>query len=189
MNRTLILASKSPRRSFLLEQAGIPFEVRTRDIEEVYPDSLPSKEVAAYLAELKAEGVRDFIVDNEIVLTADSVVIYRDLIFGKPKNYEDAFAKLKAMSGNMHKVVTGVCLLSANRKITFSVETDVYFKSINDKEIEYYIKKFQPYDKAGAYGIQEWIGYTKIERIEGSYSNVMGLPIAKVYEALKLFGI
>lgn len=186
MAQRIILASKSPRRSQLLEQAGIKFTIKTRDIEEIYPSTLAAPDVAPYLAELKAEGVKDFLeTPDDIILTADSVVILGNTIFGKPKNYEDAVRILRQLSGQKHQVITGVCLLTLQKKKIFSGVSNVYMDALTENEIEYYVKNFQPYDKAGAYAIQEWIGLCKINKIEGTYSNIMGLPVDMVYKALQ----
>ncbi len=185
----LILASKSPRRAQLLTQAGIPFIVETLDVPEDYPEDMPVDEVAIYLAEKKAEGGRHLIeYDNDVLLTADSVVILDDVIYGKPEDYDDAVRILTQLSGRVHKVITGVCLLSRRRKVTTFGESLVHFLPLTRADIDYYIQKYQPYDKAGAYAVQEWIGLCKIARIEGTYSNIMGLPVDKVYEALLEMG-
>ncbi len=188
MNRKLILASRSPRRSFLLKQAGFEFEVRAVDIdEEDYPADLPVDAVAGYLAYQKALAARHFIEKDEIIIASDSVVILGDQIFGKPADYHDAVRILRALSGQMHRVITGVCLLSKDKEEVFSDVANVYFDELNDKEIEYYIKTYEPYDKAGAYAIQEWIGLCKISKIEGTYANIMGLPVHLVYKKLAMF--
>ncbi len=188
MNRSIILASQSPRRSFLLKQAGFEFTVKPVDIdEEDYPADLPVDEVAGYLAHQKALAARSFIQHDEIVLTADSVVILNNEIYGKPVNRADAVRILRALSGNMHRVITGVCLLAKEREVVFSDEAKVYFDQLSDAEIDYYIDNYQPFDKAGAYAIQEWIGLCKISKIEGTYANIMGLPVQRVYEELQRF--
>jgi septum formation protein len=182
---SLVLASKSPRRSYLLEQAGIPFTVRTADVEEVYPEDLPVLEVAPYLAELKAEGAAHLLrADNEVLLTADSVVIIDGKIYGKPVDREDAAATLRKLSGSRHTVVTGCCLKDHAKKEVFAGVTQVYFDPLTEEEIYWYLDNCQPYDKAGAYGIQEWVGLARINRIEGTYPNVMGLPVDLVYGRL-----
>lgn len=182
---TIILASKSPRRSYLLEQAGIPFTVRTADVEEIYPDDLPALEVAPYLAKLKAKGSLHLLEqEEEVLLTADSVVIIDGVIYGKPKNRAEAIATIEKMSGRMHTVVTGCCLMNRHREMVFSGVSDVYFNELSRSEIEWYIDECQPFDKAGAYGIQEWIGLAKIHKIVGTYPNIMGLPVDLVYEHL-----
>jgi len=183
----LILASKSPRRKELLERASIPFTIRTLDVEEVYPDNLPKNEVAEYLAVLKAEAALPNLADNEIVLGADSIVILEDTIYGKPKDTQDAHHILRQLSGQTHEVITGVCLLSKNKKVSFSAVSKVWMEELSEEEIAYYVETFQPFDKAGAYAIQEWIGLCKISKIEGTYSNIMGLPTEMVYRALKVF--
>ncbi|MEL7020746.1 MAG: Maf family nucleotide pyrophosphatase [Bacteroidota bacterium] len=181
----LILASKSPRRAQLLREAGIPFEIKTKEVEEIYPDDLSVDQVAQYLAVLKAESCRSFIQrKDDLLLAADSVVILGDTIFGKPKDKADAFHTLRALSGQVHQVTTGVCLLSQNEKVAFSESSKVHFEELTDEEIEYYIEQYQPYDKAGSYAIQEWIGLCKISKIEGTYANIMGLPVDKVYRVL-----
>jgi len=182
---SLILASKSPRRSYLLEQAGIPFTIRTADVEEVYPPETQVLEVAPYLAALKAQGAMHLLEsDEEVLLTADSVVIVDGKIYGKPANREEAVATLRTLSGNQHTVVTGCCLKSRTKQEVFSGVSEVYFSDISDAEIDWYIDACQPFDKAGSYGIQEWVGLAKIKRIDGTYPNVMGLPVNLVYEHL-----
>ena len=181
----IILASKSPRRSFLLKEAGFEFEIRTRDTDESYPSDLPTDEVAAYIAKKKADAVKDFLVDDEIIITADTIVIMDDKIYGKPKNYEDAVRILQEISGKMHRVITGVCILTKDKEQVFSDLTEVFISEMTDQEIRHYLDTCQPFDKAGAYGIQEWLGYVKVGRINGSYANVMGLPVHRVYELLK----
>ena len=183
----LILASKSPRRRQLLTEAGFEFVIRTKEVEETYPETLVAHDVPAFLSDKKAEASRDLIEPNEILLAADSVVILNHKIYGKPKDEADAFRIIKTLSGNMHEVVTGVTLLSQGKKVTFSDVAKVYLKELTDEEIWYYVKKFKPMDKAGAYAIQEWIGLTKVSKIEGSYYNIMGLPVHLVYEQLHNF--
>lgn len=188
LQRKLILASKSPRRSFLLKQAGFEFEVNAVDIDEDnYPKDLPVEEVAAYLAREKAQAAKHFITSNEIIIASDSVVILDNEIFGKPTDYNDALRILRALSGHMHRVITGVCLLSAEKEEVFSEVAKVYMDELSDEEIDYYIHTYQPYDKAGAYAIQEWIGLCKVSKIEGTTANIMGLPVSLVYQKLQLF--
>lgn len=187
LKRKIILASKSPRRSQLLREAGFNFEVKTKEVEEDFPATMPVNEVAEYLAEKKANASKEFLTDNEILLTADSVVILGNEIFGKPENHEDATRILKKLSGNEHQVITGVCLLSKEKKVTFSGVSKVQLEELSEEEIEYYVNKFQPFDKAGAYAIQEWIGLCKISKIEGTYTNIMGLPMELVYRKLSEF--
>lgn len=188
LNRKIILASKSPRRSQLLRQAGFTFEVKSLDVEETYPADLPVAEVAGYLARKKAHGGRHLVnTAEEVLLTADSVVILGDTIFEKPQDRADAVRILKALSGQMHEVITGVCLLSLEKERVFSGVSKVLFDDLSDEEIGYYIDHYQPFDKAGAYAIQEWIGLCKIKRIEGTYTNIMGLPMELVYRELAMF--
>ena len=188
LQRKLILASKSPRRSFLLKQAGFEFEVNAMDIDETnYPADLSVKEVPAYLAREKARAAQVFTKDNEIIIASDSVVIIDNEIFGKPTDYNDAVRILQALSGRMHLVITGVCLLSTEKEVVFSDVSKVYIDTLSREEIDYYIEHYQPYDKAGAYAIQEWIGLYKVSKIEGTQSNIMGLPIHLVYQKLQAF--
>lgn len=186
-NKKIILASKSPRRKQLLAEAGFVFDIEVHDTNESYDDNLPPREVAEYVAEQKAQAMVGLLKDDEIILAADTIVTADDIIFGKPKDYDDAFRILKLLSGKRHEVITGVCLLSKGKKKVFSAVSGVYFDVMSDAEIDYYIEKYQPYDKAGAYGIQEWIGLCKIEKIEGLYSNIVGLPMADIYRELSLF--
>lgn len=184
----IILASKSPRRSQLLEQAGIPFRVQTMDVEESYPDELPSLEVAPFLARKKANASLELLQkSNQVLLTADSVVILNDTIYGKPTDREEAIRIVGELSGHCHTVVTGVCLKSLSKELVFSGISHVYFKELTRAEIEFYVDTYHPYDKAGAYAIQEWIGLCKISRIDGTYHNIMGLPVDLVYDALTEF--
>ena len=185
--KKIILASKSPRRQQLLEQAGLDFEIKAKSIDEIYPATMPVREVPAYLSQLKADACADFLEKERILLTADSVVILNDTIYGKPKDEEDAFNIIKSLSGNVHEVITGVTLRTTEKSITFSDVAYVHFDTLTDEEIWYYIHNYQPFDKAGAYAIQEWIGLTKIIKIDGSYYNIMGLPIQKVYQYLMDF--
>ena len=185
LNKKIILASKSPRRKHLLEQAGFTIEIKTKEVEENYPPELPVADVAPFLAEKKALACMDFLTsENDLLLAADSVVILNNKIYGKPIDYDNAFQILKELSGNIHEVITGVCLLSKNKKKVFSGLSRVHFRNISDEEIAHYINTCQPYDKAGAYAIQEWIGLCKISKIEGTYSNIMGLPMEDVYREL-----
>ncbi len=185
---SIILCSKSPRRKELLTNCGIEFTMSTDyDVEEVYPKDLPAYNVAEYLSELKAEGYPNAIADNEILITADTVVILGDRVLGKAKTRDEAIEMLTALSGNSHEVVTGVTFRGKNSKSTFSSTTRVWFRSVTEEEIVHYVDKYIPYDKAGSYGIQEWIGYVAIERIDGSFYNVMGLPIQQLYVNLTQF--
>ncbi|MBA4410002.1 MAG: Maf family nucleotide pyrophosphatase [Bacteroidota bacterium] len=183
----IILASKSLRRQELLHDLGLKFRVQATDIPEVFPEGMNMTEIPIYLAELKAEAFRPFLKNNQMVITADTIVWLDGHILNKPTDYADGFRMLKDLSGKKHQVLTGVCLLSTEKKVSFYELTDVWFKSLSDEEIQFYLANFRPYDKAGAYGIQEWIGYIGIYRIEGSFFNVMGLPVQSLYEHLKAF--
>ncbi len=187
LNRPLILASQSPRRSQLLREAGLEFTVRASDIDESFPSDMPVEEVAPWLARRKAEAAGHLIQDQEIILAADSVVILDGVIYNKPADHAEAFRMIRALSGRQHTVITGVCLLSKEKEKVFSGVTKVWFGELTDDEIDYYIETCKPFDKAGAYGVQEWIGHCKITRIEGTFSNVMGLPVDLVYAALQEF--
>ncbi|MCW3084331.1 MAG: septum formation inhibitor Maf [Bacteroidetes bacterium] len=179
-----ILASKSPRRQFLLKDLGIDFEVHTKDVDESFPEHLQAAEIPLYLCEKKAAAFDQELHDNTIVITADTIVWVNGQVLNKPENYDDAVRMLKLLSGKMHEVYTGVCIRSKNKTKSFYSLTNVYFKTLSDYEIDYYIRNYNPYDKAGAYGAQEWIGYIAVEKIEGSYFNVMGLPVRELYEEL-----
>lgn len=179
----IILASKSPRRQELLRQMDVDFRIVLKEVDESYPNTLSPEEVAVYIAEKKAKAY-DGTVTNEIVLTADTIVCIDDLILGKPEDEADAIAMLKRLSGRVHKVVTGVCIVSKGEYNLFHDVSEVFFRTITDEEINNYVTKYKPYDKAGSYGIQEWMGITAIQRIEGSYTNVVGLPTEKVYQQL-----
>ena len=181
----LILASNSPRRKELLAGLGVPFEVRVlQDIDEDYPENLPVNEVARYIAKEKADAYRRVIAPDELIITADTVVIVGDEILGKPVDEADAVRMLRLLSGRTHQVTTGVCLLTAEKESCFDVTTDVTFKALSDEEIHYYVNHYRPFDKAGAYGIQEWIGYIGVTGLHGSYYNVMGLPVQRIYQEL-----
>lgn len=183
----IILASKSPRRNSLLKELGLKFEVRVRESDESYPASLHVEEIPAYLAEMKVLPFENELDINTIIITADTIVYIGDEVLGKPINYDNAFQMLQKLSGKWHHVATGVCLFSKKKKTTFTSVTKVLFKSLTNEEIDYYITHFKPFDKAGAYGIQEWIGLVAVEKIEGSYFNVMGLPVQHLYEELLKF--
>lgn len=184
----IVLASNSPRRRDLLAGLGIEFEVRVLPgIDESYPDNLPAHEIPLYIAAEKAEANRKVMRQGDLVITADTVVVCEGNALGKPADAAEARAMLELLSGKTHQVVTGVCLMSAERQRTFAVTTDVTFKELTADETEYYIQTYRPYDKAGAYGIQEWIGYIGVTGISGSFFNVMGLPVQRVYSELLLF--
>ena len=187
INRPIILASKSPRRSQLLKEAGFHFTVVGLDTNEDFPEDMPVREVAPLLAQRKAKEGISLIQNNEIILAADSTVVIGDTILNKPENYADAFRMLRLLSGQKHTVVTGVCLCDREKEVVFAGHTDVWFHPLSDAEIDYYINSCSPFDKAGSYGAQEWIGHCKIARIEGSYPNVMGLPVDLVYAHLLAF--
>ena len=186
----LILASASPRRKELLAGLNIPFEVRLIDgIDETYPSELPIDEVPLYISQKKAAAYKANVSPQTIVLTADTVVVCNEQILGKPIDEADARRMLQMLSGKTHRVITGVTLLVEGNSKSFSVATDVTFKPLSATEIDYYIRTFKPFDKAGAYGIQEWIGYIGVTAINGSYFNVMGLPVQRIYEELHTLGI
>ena len=182
----IILASNSPRRKELLAGLGIPFEVKTLPgIDEAYPDTLNPSEVAEYISREKANAYADRMEDDELLITADTIVVSGDEIMGKPENTADACRMLHRLSGTVHQVYTGVTLTTLNMQRSFTAATDVRFAKLTDEEVNYYVETFRPFDKAGAYGIQEWIGYVGVESIHGSYFNVMGLPIQRLYQELK----
>lgn len=185
----IILSSNSPRRKELLAGLNIPFEIRViEDIDETYPKSLNVNEIAQYISKKKAEAYHKVISDDELVITADTVVIKDDMVMGKPIDRNEAQEMLHRLGGGTHQVITGVCLTSKDFQRCFSVTTDVTFKTFTDEEINYYIDNYRPFDKAGAYGIQEWIGYIGVTALNGSYFNVMGLPVQRIYEELKVLG-
>lgn len=187
-NYHIILASGSPRRKYLLEKLGIRFEIQVMNIPEDYPDNLQGDQIPLYLAKAKAEvfPVSAF-KRNTLIIAADTIVWHNKNNLGKPTGYDEAFFMLKSLSGKKHDVITAVCIRSISKTRTFFSKTTVYFKNFSDREISYYIEEYKPYDKAGAYGIQEWIGYIGVEKIEGSYFNVMGLPVQQLYQELKEF--
>ncbi len=184
--KKIILASNSPRRKELLENLNIPFEVKVKDTpDETYPDTLSKIEIPEYLAIKKASFYRDETEQPDtILITADTIVHCDNRVLGKPEDYNEAFEMLKLLSGKAHEVITGVAITSKEKQTVFNSVTKVFFKELTNDEIDYYINAFQPYDKAGAYGIQEWIGMVGIEKIEGSYYNVVGLPVQKLYSEL-----
>lgn len=184
----ILLASKSPRRRELLKGCGLEFEIAEgRDAEESFPADMPLGEVAEYLSKVKSEAYADTLTEGDILITADTVVIAAEEILGKPKDREDAVRMLHLLSGSSHEVVTGVTLRTTSRERSFSCRSVVRFREMSDGEIEYYIDTCHPYDKAGAYGIQEWIGYVAISGIEGSFYNVMGLPVQMLWVELEKF--
>ena len=184
----IILASNSPRRKELLAGIDVPFEVRVMEgIDESYPDTLPIQDIAEYIAKKKATAYRETMAGDELVITADTIVVLGSKVMGKPHDANEASSMLRQLSGQTHQVITGVTLTTKERQMSFSVETDVTFKNLSDEEIDYYVTHYRPFDKAGAYGIQEWIGHIGVTGMSGSYFNVMGLPVQRIYEALKTF--
>ena len=192
-NYNIILASKSPRRQFLLKELGLDFEIRTKEVDESFPKKLKGKQIALYLCKKKAEAFKHELKSNDLLITADTIVLINNQVLNKPADYKDAVRMLKLLSGKKHTVYTGVCLAVYSpfeggkgdvRFRTFVNETKVYFKKLTDKEIDFYVRNYKPYDKAGAYGAQEWIGYVAVKKIIGSYFNVMGLPVKELYEEL-----
>ena len=186
--KKIILASKSPRRRELLGGLGYAYEVRVlEDIDESYPETLHGSEVAAYISRVKAEAYRAAMSDDEIIITADTIVCLDDKVLGKPSDEAEAVAMLHSLSGRTHQVYTGVTIVASDEVSTFVSRSDVTFATLTDEEIEHYVSQYRPMDKAGAYGIQEWIGYVGVERIDGSYFNVMGLPVQRLYSELKKY--
>lgn len=181
---TIILASGSPRRQQFFKDLDLDFEIRLKEIEEIYPPQLKAHEITDYLAELKASAFEGELKPNEILITSDTIVWHNNKALGKPKDEQDAFGILKSLSNATHEVITSVCF-KTNEKIEILNEiTKVTFNELSDESIHYYVENYKPYDKAGSYGIQEWIGFTSVTKIEGSYANVMGMPTDKVYEYL-----
>ena len=186
LNKKILLASKSPRRKQLLEESGFQFEIVPQSSAEDYPSHLMVEEIAPFLAQKKARSVNwSFQNQQQVLLAADSVVILEGKLFEKPADRNEAIAMLSALSGKAHLVITGVCLKTSTREVVFAGRTKVYMSELTEEEMAYYVDTYQPFDKAGSYGVQEWIGLCKIDRIEGTYSNVMGLPMDLVYRHLK----
>jgi septum formation protein len=186
-NYNYILASKSPRRQELLLSLGVNFQVITGEVEETYPLNLNKEEIPVYLAELKSKSLIKNLKENDLLITADTIVWLNGEVLGKPANKEEAVKILQKLSANEHQVITGVCLTSVHKQKSFFSISNVQFKNLSLPEIEYYVSEFSPLDKAGAYGIQEWIGYIGITRIEGSFYNVMGLPVQQLYTEILNF--
>ncbi len=184
-NKKIILGSKSPRRKQILEDAGFEVEVISFDVPEDYPDTLKENEIAEFLAVKKAQPCLPMAKDQSLVITSDSIVVLNGKVYGKPSSYEDAFEILSALSGNVHQVYTGVCVADPNSTVSFTEKSDIKFAHLEAEEIHYYLENFKPFDKAGAYGIQDWIGLCKVEWIHGTFSNIMGLPMARLYEVIK----
>ena len=188
MDKKIILASNSPRRRELLAGLDLDFEVKViKGIDESYPETLAPDKVAQYIAAKKADAYVPAIHEDDLVITADTVVIVDNDILGKPHDENEAKAMLRRISGRSHQVVTGVCLVTKDKRREFSVSTDVTFRSLSESEIDYYVSHYRPFDKAGAYGIQEWIGYVGVTGLNGSYFNVMGLPVQRIYSELQHF--
>jgi len=187
VNYRIILASKSPRRQQLLSELGLKFDIVIKDYSESYPEGLNGEQIARYIASEKAGTFKNGLSDNEIVITADTIVWCNNHVLGKPSDYDEAVSILKEISGNTHEVITGVTILSSTKEITFSESTKVTFELLSEDEIKYYVDKFKPYDKAGAYGIQEWIGIAACSHIDGSYFNVVGLPVQRLRLELEKF--
>lgn len=184
----IILASNSPRRKELLAGLDVDFEVRViKGIDESYPDSLPTTDIAEYISRKKANAYLRQLAADELLITADTIVVLGSEVMGKPHDEADACRMLRELSGQTHQVITGVTLATNVRQQSFSVVTDVTFKPFTDEEIDYYVSHYKPLDKAGAYGIQEWLGYIGVTALQGSYFNVMGLPVQRIYEALRQF--
>ncbi|WP_026728730.1 Maf-like protein [Flavobacterium denitrificans] len=181
---TLILASGSPRRQQFFKDLDLDFEIRLKDVEEIYPPELKAVEITDFLAELKANAFEGELKENEILVTSDTIVWHKNKALGKPKNAEEAFEMIKSMSNATHDVITSVCFKTNTASTLLHDITKVTFNELSDEAILYYIENYKPYDKAGAYGIQEWFGFMAVAKVEGSYTNVMGLPTAKVYEYL-----
>ncbi|WP_163326162.1 Maf-like protein [Draconibacterium mangrovi] len=182
-----ILASKSPRRQELLKSLGIDFQVKTKGVDENYPPELSPDQIPGYLAEKKAKAFATELNNKDLLITADTIVVLNGQVLEKPEDYDHAYKMLSALSGKKHEVITGVCLSSTKKSVVFSSLTQVQFKQLTITEIDYYITNYKPFDKAGAYGIQEWIGSIGISHIEGSFYNVMGLPLQKLYEEIQKF--
>ena len=187
ITKKIILGSKSPRRKELLAGLGISFTIKTKDTDESYPENLSPIDVPVYIARKKSDALRDELKNDEVIICADTVVIIDNTILGKPRNEEEAKKMLQLLSGKTHFVTTGVVIASNSNTKSFHSTTEVTFKDLSEVEIDYYIKNYKPYDKAGSYGIQEWIGFIGVTSIKGSYFNVVGLPIQELYENLLNF--
>ncbi len=184
----VILASNSPRRKELLSGLDIPFEIKTiKGLEESYPETLQGGDIPLFLAKQKAQAYDSELKGNVMIITADTIVWHNDEVMGKPKSREEAIEMLKKLSGDTHQVFTGVCVKTVEKEVSFVASSDVKFAPLSEEEIIYYIDKYKPFDKAGSYGVQEWIGYIGVEHINGSFYNIMGLPIQRLYQTLKEF--
>jgi septum formation protein len=185
-HKNIILASGSPRRQQYFKELDIDFSIQLKEIEEIYPNHLKATEITNFLAELKANAFND-LNENDVLITSDTIVWHENKALGKPKDYQDAFAMLQSMSGKTHEVITSVCFKTNAKTETIFEVTKVTFKELSDEAITYYLDNYKPFDKAGSYGIQEWIGLIGISKIEGSYANVVGMPVDKVYDKLVEF--
>jgi septum formation protein len=183
----IILASASPRRKQLLEWAEVPFDVLVKETDEMYPSTLPVHQVPVYIARNKALAVKEELSHNRIILAADTIVVLKDEVIGKPASREAAVETLQKLSGQVHQVITGVVLLKGSEEFSFEDITEVEFHNLSNAQIDFYVDHYHPYDKAGAYAIQEWIGVIGIKRVQGDFYNVMGLPVSRVVQALKKF--
>ena len=183
-NYKIILASGSPRRQQFFKDLDLDFEIRLKDVEEIYPPNLTEEDITDYLAVLKSDAFEGELSENEILITSDTIVWHEGKALGKPKDYDDAFTMLQSLSDKMHLVITSVCFKTKHKTEVISEVTKVTFHPLSDEEIKYYLDHYKPFDKAGSYGIQEWIGFIGVAKIEGSYPNVMGLPVDKVYQYL-----
>lgn len=186
-NYTIVLASSSPRRQEFFKNLDIDFEIRLKETEELYPDDLTGVEITTFLAELKANAFEGTLKKNEILITSDTIVWHKNKAIGKPKDYDDAYKILKSLSNATHEIITAVCFKTTEKRTSFHEISKVTFTTLSDEEIYYYLDNYKPYDKSGAYSIQEWIGLIGIHKIEGSYTNIVGLPVQKVYKKLISF--
>ena len=186
INKKIILASKSPRRQELIKGLEVDFEVFTYEVDESFPDHLKAESIATYLAEKKANAYPKSLSDNEILLTADTIVWVNNHVLNKPDNEQQAFNMLREICGTVHEVFTGVCIKTNHSSEVIFDRSEVFIKNLSDDEIWHYINNYKPFDKAGSYGIQDWFGYTAVEKINGCFYNVMGLPVGKIYDKLKL---
>ena len=184
-NNTIILASASPRRQELFKELQIPFSIEIKSVDEVYPTNLKGEEITNYLGNLKAKAFDETIKDKDIIITSDTIVWLNNKALEKPKNTKEAIEMLQKISGKSHQVITSVCIKTINKQLLFSDTTIVHFKDLSKEEINFYVEKYHPFDKAGGYGIQEWIGFIGVTSLEGSYFNVMGLPVHKLYQELQ----
>ncbi len=180
----IVLATNSPRRKALFGELGMTFHTASAESDETYPPGLPKNEIPVFLAVKKAESLSTIVDEKTLLITADTIVCFGDEVLNKPSDKKEATGMLEKLSGEEHQVITGMCIYSKQKKVTFDCLTKVRFRELADEEISYYVENYRPFDKAGAYGIQEWIGYIGVERIEGSYFNVVGLPVHKLYSCL-----